>query len=270
MGELGRAIIGMAHTLDEDRLRIAGQLQALQTAHEALETTQSQLVRAERLAVVGKLAAGLAHEIGNPLAVLGGFLELLADPALSDADRKGAVARMGRELDRISRTVRQLLDFSRAPQLDVAGDVGEALKHTAALMAARLRDGIALHLPPLDAPAPVAFGTDALVQVLLNLWLNAADAMGGKGCIAVRLSPRPRGGVILEVEDSGPGIDEAVAARIFEPFFTTKPAGVGTGLGLAVCERIVTAAGGDISVHRGAGGGACFRLSLPGPQSPAR
>lgn len=264
--DLSHAIIAMVHTLREDKARIAAQL-------GALEQAQDQLVRAERLAVVGRLAAGVAHEVGNPLAVLHGFVELLQDPALPPADRLAAVQRMSKELERLHRTVRQLLDYSRAPGPHEAhdGDLREALQHTRELLApqSRLR-GLILRMPELAQPAPVCIATDALIQVLLNLVLNAADALAGTGEIALHAALQAHGRAWqVHVEDSGPGIEPAIAARIFEPFFTTKAAGVGTGLGLAVCERIVTSAGGDISVGQSTLGGARFTLTLPATAAAA-
>ena len=263
--DLSHAAIAMVHTLREDKARIAAQLQALEQA-------QNQLVRAERLAVVGRLAAGVAHEVGNPLAVLHGFVELLQDGELPAADRAQAVQRMSKELERLHRTVRQLLDYSRVPgeAPDRAGDLREALQHTRDLLLpqSRLR-GVQLRMPELPQAAPVRVSTDALIQVLLNLALNAADALAGRGVIAVQAEPIAAGWR-LQVEDSGPGIDASIVARIFEPFFTTKAAGVGTGLGLAVCERIVTGVGGEIEVGRSALGGACFTLTLPAPTAPGQ
>ncbi len=257
LAQLSRAIIGMTQRIDEDRDRITAQL-------AEISATQQQLVRAERLAVVGQLAAGLAHEIGNPLTVIGGFLTVLDDPNLAASERHDALAHVRRELDRIQATVRDLLDFSRAPQLAAGtGELGEAFLYVGKLLAPqeRMRE-VSLEMPVLAAPVHVPIDTGGLTQLFLNLLLNAADAVNGRGRVRVRVeSDRDR--VRVSVEDSGPGVPAALRERIFEPFFTTKPAGHGTGLGLSVCERLVTAAGGDLTLADSDLGGACFRVTLP-------
>ena len=265
---LSQAIIGMTQRIDTDRQRIAGQLAELTRAHAELRATQEKLVRAERLAVVGQLAAGLAHEIGNPLTVIIGFIEVLKSPGLSSAEVADALSRMSRELDRIHHTVRDLLDFSRvSAKPGGVGDVGEVLDHVHRLLAPqeRLR-GVNLEFQSLSVGICVPIDAAGLTQVLLNLLLNAADAVAGRGRIKVSAEV-DRERVRVDIEDSGPGVPDELRTRIFEPFFSTKPAGQGTGLGLAVCESIVTAAGGEIVVGRGALGGARFSVTLPVAQS---
>jgi C4-dicarboxylate-specific signal transduction histidine kinase len=266
---LSSAIITMTQRIEDDRQRIAGQLDSLAAAHQELTSAQAQLVRAERLAVVGQLAAGLAHEIGNPLAVLTGYLDVLKLPDLAEGEREEAIAHMARELDRMHRTMRDLLDFSRAPATaSGAGDVGEAMVHVQKLLAPqeRLR-AVALRVDAPAAPLAVGVDTQALTQVLLNLVLNAVDAVGKQG--EIRITARREGAeVAIVVEDSGPGVPAELCRRIFEPFFTTKPAKSGTGLGLAVCDHIVTSARGAIRVDRGELGGARFTVTLPTAGSP--
>jgi two-component system, NtrC family, sensor kinase len=269
LARLGRAIVSMRHRIAADREHIAAQL-------VSLEATQSQLVRAERLAVVGQLAAGLAHEVGNPLTVVAGYVGLLyeqmqRDGKLGGKDVQEALARMRRELDRIQGTVRALLDFGRAPQTSSGrGDVAEAFDHVRRLLGPqdRLR-GVELAIEAPAEPLDVPITTDALTQVLVNLVFNAADAVRERPTkrIVVR-AVSAQGRALLTVDDSGPGIPADVLPRIFEPFFTTKPAGQGTGLGLSVCERIVTSAGGELSAGTSHLGGARFTISVP--RSPAR
>ena len=218
--------------------------------------------------MVGQLAAGLAHEIGNPLTVIIGFIEVLKSPGLSSAEVADALSRMSRELDRIHHTVRDLLDFSRvSAKPGGVGDVGEVLDHVHRLLAPqeRLR-GVNLEFQSLSVGICVPIDAAGLTQVLLNLLLNAADAVAGRGRIKVSAEV-DRERVRVDIEDSGPGVPDELRTRIFEPFFSTKPAGQGTGLGLAVCESIVTAAGGEIVVGRGALGGARFSVTLPVAQS---
>lgn len=263
---LSRAVIGMSQRIREDRERIAAQLTELTAAHEALHATQDQLLRSERLAVVGTLAAGLAHEIGNPLAVVRGFVEVLqAEPSVAGEEQVDkALKRMGKELDRIQATIRQLLDFSRASaSAPGAGEISAALLHVEGLLAPQERmRGIELVVERPPRPQEAAITTDALTQVLLNLALNAADAMAGRGRLRMSTGDGEDSFQVV-VDDSGPGIAVELRQRIFEPFYTTKPAGTGTGLGLSVCERIVTAAGGDISIEDSPSGGARVVVTLP-------
>ena len=264
LGRLSHAIVAMVQSAEDDRRRIAWQLAELQAANEELAATQRQLVRSERLAVTGQLAAGLAHEIGNPLAILSGYVELLQQGALTGAELEETHARMARELGRIHDTVRSLLDLSRAPAPQVGfGDLGDALAHVRALVTPqkKMRD-IAMVWPELREPIAVRAETHAMIQLLLNLLLNAADALDGTGRIEVSAETNDLIAT-LTVEDSGPGIPEALRAKVFEPFFTTKPAGSGTGLGLTVCERIVSAAGGDLTIATSHLGGAAVRVTLP-------
>jgi signal transduction histidine kinase len=229
------------------------------------------LVRAERLAVVGQLAAGLAHEIGNPLAVLSGYMDVLDDPELAAAERADALVRMGRELDRIQVIMRDLLDFSRAPRAAAgAGDVREALGHVEKLLRPqeKFRDVEVSVILPDDA-VEVALETDALTQVLLNLLFNAADAMAGSGRVRVVVESGDAC-VAIQVDDSGPGVAADVVGKIFEPFYTTKAAGQGTGLGLAVCDHIVSSVGGEIALGQSELGGARFTVTLPVATAPER
>ncbi|MBI5511310.1 MAG: hypothetical protein HY903_21320 [Deltaproteobacteria bacterium] len=267
--KLSRAIVDMTARIDADRQQIAAQLADLQSAHDELRRTQATLVRAERLAVVGQLAAGLAHEIGNPLAVVSGFVGMLQGEGLSAAERADALQRVQRELDRIQQTVRDLLDFSRAPtKAGGVGDVREAVHHVARMVAPQQRlQGVRLEVDAQTPPAIVPLDAAALTQVLLNLVLNAADALGGSGQIRINVRTAPTS-VVIEVDDSGPGVPDELKARVFEPFFTTKPAGKGTGLGLAVCDGIIGAAGGTLAVLRSPLGGARFRVTLPVARSP--
>lgn len=259
---LGRNIFVMNERISSDTERIAAQRDALRDANLELESTQSQLVRAERLAVVGTLAAGLAHEVGNPLAVVSGFVELLQDDALDEAERRLAVQRIETELQRIQGIVRDLLDFSRA-STDVVGTCSlvEVIEEVRALLAPQ-KPFSRIDLDMVVQPAELAIEKNALVQVLLNLILNAADAMNHSGVLRVRSEGSHP--VAIYVEDGGPGIPPELVDSVFEPFFTTKDAGKGTGLGLSVCERIVTSAGGALRVERSADlGGARFVIVLP-------
>jgi len=224
-------------------------------------------VRAERLATAGRLASGIAHEIGNPLGAITGYVELATDRlGAGDAGRAEAadfLARVGEEAQRIDRIVRDLLDLSR-PAAAAHGPVELARPVDAALRLARVQPRFKAVDVELDlAPGlpPVLADERRLAQVFLNLFLNAGDAMGGGG--KVRVSARADGAAVLvRVADTGPGVPPEHLPRVFEPFFTTKGAGQGTGLGLAISQGIVEAAGGELAAANAEGGGAVFSVRL--------
>jgi signal transduction histidine kinase len=254
-----------ASALSGERVRLAGKVTELTTANASLAEARASLVRSEKLATVGRLAAGVAHEVGNPLGAVSGYAELArarlgpeADPAVRDAlDRIAAAA------DRIDRIVRDLLDFARPARLELrAVSVPDALDAALRLASvqARFKQVEVTVGFPVDLP-PVLGDERHLSQVFLNLLLNAGDAMGGAGRVRV-VARRAGDGVEVEVSDSGPGIAEEDLPRIFDPFFTTKEPGQGSGLGLAICHAIVESLGGTIDASSQPGGGAAFVLRL--------
>ncbi len=269
-GELSRRAPA-AGTREFDRL--AGSVNRMT---ERLLDAQGLLVRAEKLASVGRLAAGVAHEVGNPLSAIDNFVEVLRRRG-ADA---GVVSAIEREADRIDVIVKSLLEYARpseAPRqrLDVAAVVGGAiglLEAQGVLRAVTLTRAAEPRLPQ------VLGDRAALEQVFVNLLLNAVDAAGAGGRIAVRTGPAAAGGlrgapraeaappgdgVAVVVEDSGPGVPPQSRERVFDPFFTTKEPGRGTGLGLAIVQRIVHDHGGRVDVGTGALGGAGFTVTLP-------
>ncbi len=257
----------------------------LREANQSLRTAEAGLVRAERLAAVGRLAAGVAHEVGNPLGAMLAFLDLARrDPALSEPGR-AHLEKAGREGERVRRILRQLLDFSRPPALEPAPlDLARLAAETASLVTAQRRyTGVSIRLECQGSVPRAHADAGAVGQILLNLLLNAADATLDAPCPWVQLTLRPAAlrlrpgeppeaaagrqradGVACEVRDGGPGVPEEDRERIFDPFFTTKPPGEGTGLGLANALRLAEDLGGSLELAPSAPGeGACFVLRLP-------
>jgi len=234
---------------------------------------REQLVQAEKLATLGQLIAGIAHELNNPLAAMVGHAQMLR---LGQQDPKVA-ARADRIVDaaqRATRIVRNFLTVARRHHPErVAVSVNEIVTKTLELLAYQLRVGnveVESALAP-DLPQ-IAGDPHQLQQVVLNLVNNAIQAMapGGQGRLGVTSSLSPdRSTIRLAVTDNGPGIPPEHLPRVLEPFFTTKPQGEGTGLGLAIAQGIVTDHGGTIAVESTLGQGATFTVTLPATAPPA-
>jgi signal transduction histidine kinase len=251
--------------LGAERGRLADKVAELERANTALVAARESLLRAERLATLGRLASGVAHEVGNPLGAITGYVELARDRVRAGAvaDTQDFLARIGAEAERIDRLVRDLLDLAR-PAEPVAGAVDLAAPIDAALRLARVLPrfrSVAVEVALPDGLPRVAADERRLSQVFLNLLLNAADAMGGAGRVRIGAAASARF-VEVEVRDSGPGIPAADLPRIFEPFFTTKAGGQGTGLGLAISQGIVESFGGELAAANAEGGGAVLTVRL--------
>jgi C4-dicarboxylate-specific signal transduction histidine kinase len=256
----------LAAALGEERARLAAKVSELAAANGRLEAAREDLLRADRLATVGRLASGIAHEVGNPLGAIAGYAEL-ARARLRDgrgaAEAEEYLARIGADAARIDAIVRDLLDFARpAPAALAPVEVRAALDAAVRLarMQPRFRD-VEVDVELGAAPRVLA-DERRLSQVFLNLLLNAGDAMGGRGRVRVSARAVPGGRLEIEVSDGGPGIAPEHLARVFDPFFTTKEPGEGTGLGLAVCHGIVASFGGALAAANAPGGGAALRLEL--------
>ncbi len=242
------------------------------------EAFASRLQHTDRLASLGQLAAGLAHEIKNPLAGIQGALEILRDEAGDQAgDEAGdepsleVYDQMLAELRRVDGTIRSLLRFARpAPTHRRAVDVPGLLEDTVRLLRPGLaRRGVELELETAPGVDGFPLDADQIRQVLVNLVNNAAEAIeqepGAGGTVALRATRFPAdGSLLLAVADDGPGIPEDEQERIFEPFFTSKF--TGTGLGLAVADNLVTRHGGRIELESAPGKGSTFFVILPLPQ----
>ncbi len=230
-----------------------------------IQGMQAQLVRSERLAAVGQLSAGIAHEINNPLGGIMGFAEMLLKSGLSGQQREDAETIL-RESRRLRDIVQDLLRFGRggmgkSEPVDLAGALESALR----LAAFELRRaGIAVERSLAPGLPKVRGDGGQLQQVFLNVVMNACHAMeGGKGGRLRVLASAADGRVTLRFEDNGTGIPVENLDRIFEPFFTTKPSGKGTGLGLSVSYGIIQEHKGTIRAENVPGGGAAFVVELP-------
>jgi signal transduction histidine kinase len=224
----------------------------------ALRQHQQKLVEAEKLAAIGRLAAGVAHELNNPLQVMLGYLSLNRDSP--DRHLAEQLAATETEALRCKAIVEGLLELSRPAVASTAIDLRALCEDVAAGLRVSVQpSGLTLSV---EGQALALGDAVKIRQVLFNLMKNAEEAAGPGGRVEVRVGARENRAEVA-VSDSGPGVTAEVRARLFEPFFTTKPTGV--GLGLAVSRGIALAHGGDIEVQNGASGGAILRLHLPRP-----
>ncbi|MCD6581788.1 MAG: HAMP domain-containing protein [Desulfuromusa sp.] len=261
ISQLAIAYNQMVDSLQVSQGETEKHIASLEETNKKLQQTRAELIRSEKLASVGQLAAGLAHELGNPLSALIGYLELLKQKTELDPD-KDIVERSLIETNRIDFLVRELLDFSRPAENSQIEAVNMALALNSAVQLLKNQGAMAGfdEINELSESLPsIRIDQHKLQQVLINLLLNAVQACDQHGEINLS-SGDDNGSVWVGIKDNGCGIAAADLERIFDPFYTTKPPGEGTGLGLAMCQRIVEEAGGIIEVNSELGKGSFFRL----------
>ena len=239
----------------------------LKQSYDALERAQASIVAAEKLAALGRLTAGVSHEILNPLTIITMSLQLMT----SDPETPPEIARQLRVLDeqahRINKITQELLYFARQREPErLLLDFNDTLQRTLGLLARDLHlQNIAVELTLAEGLPPLLADQDQLQQVILNLLTNARDAMPKGGRLSLSTKSVQTNGqkfVELRVEDTGEGIAPEHLENLFDPFFTTKPVGEGTGLGLSICQGIVEAHGGSIRAENLPEGGAAFVVRL--------
>jgi len=231
------------------------------TARRSKEAAQRQVEQTQKLSLAGQIAAGVAHEIKNPLASIKGAADILTDDETSPEERAEFKEILQGEVRRIDTTVAEFLEFARPrePRRERMNWSNEARQTARQLDTQVQAEGIDIHVD-VDEDLWIRGDTEQLRQMTLNLILNAMEAAPRGGTIAVRLSRR-RDWALLKVEDNGVGIEPEALSRIFEPFYTTRPSG--SGLGLAIVKTIVDAHNGTIDVKSVVGGGTTFEVALP-------
>lgn len=273
--QLSSSIGILVDDLSLNRKNLQAAIKELEDANCNLKKMQQEMIRAEKMASMGRLSAGLAHELGNPVGIIGGYLELLRQKDLDDSERMDFALRADAELKRIDSIIRELLDYARP------SDHGKAVisahmiidEVLSAFSGSRAIGSIALEKSLFAGLDSVYANGDQLRQVFMNIIINASDAIyssdnRGKGKISVITDnnggqDRSSQELVISFSDNGCGLPENDFENVFDPFFTTKPPGKGTGLGLSVSQMIIEDMGGRIKAFRGEGCGTEIRLTLP-------
>jgi two-component system, NtrC family, sensor kinase len=307
MARLCTALDRMAERLLSDQQTLADNIRSLNETNQLLTEARDAMIRTEKMASVGRLGAGIAHEVGNPLGAVMGYLALISRQV--DGPLKEYSSAAEKEAQRIDRIIRGLLDYARPREASAqAVEVNDVVTETIDLVRTQGHfSDVAIEFELLDSPLVVCGDPYQMQQVLVNLLVNAADAIEDVADARItvtahrrqvralplhtparrrddpdgvdyshrrRLAASPRwplgdpeteSGEVIEivVADNGPGLPPKMIDQVFEPFVTTKEPGKGTGLGLAVCARLVEGMGGVIRAGNATGGGAVFRVILP-------
>ncbi len=270
LGFVGVTYAGLGYVMGrlfQERARVRRDAEIIASQLRELERTQRELVRQEKLAAIGRVAAGVAHEVRNPLGVIRASAAMVQESFEPGEDPYRACEFIREETLRLNSLITSLLTLSRPTELRSRPiSLDKVVERAVSLAGEDLRTReIQLEQEMEPSGAEISADPDLLCQVVYGLVSNASEALGKGDRIVVRTQRLPDG-VRVEVGDSGPGVEPDVAPHLFEPFFTTKA--TGTGLGLPMAERIAQAHHGSLEFVRGAGAGpdgrgACFRLDLP-------
>lgn len=276
LNRLSSALNRMLNRIKADKATLKKTVVSLERANTALKEAQKKIIQAEKMASVGRLASGIAHEIGNPIGIVLGYLDLLKKSEQNSGEEKDFIRRAEEEVQRINRVIRQLLDLARPKDPESQRvDLNPLIEDIMAMM--RMQP-IMSHIQirsTLDQSDPLVWANaDQLRQVFLNLMLNAADAIQTHqdqqaGSIHIQsqcLDGQDDDGaarVQIRFEDNGIGMNPDMLDKIFDPFYTTKEPGKGTGLGLAVSYMIINGLGGELLAESKMGKGTAFTVELP-------
>lgn len=245
-------------------------IQAMNRMLAELTRRQEILVQSHKLRAIGTLTAGVAHELNNPInnITLTAHMLLQDDQNLSAIDRREMLQDLVSQADRSQGIISHLLNFAHESELKMEPlDLGELVRETLRLAGNQIKlAGVRLDVNIRPDLPPLRGDRQQLSQVILNILINALDAMGSGGRIHIKASCQDQNLFVLKISDNGPGIPPSILPHIFDPFFTTKPPGKGTGLGLAVSQGIIARHGGEISVVSEVGVGTTFTVTLPGQE----
>jgi len=277
--KLSKALNRLLKRTSEDKEKLHASISSLEKINVELKQAEKDVIRAEKMASVGRLSSGIAHEIGNPIGIVIGYLELLKQKNIPEDEKNEYIKRAGDEINRINIIIRQLLDFSRSsdekPEIievhEILKDISDIVKYQSFM------SNIEIRLSLEAENDKVLADSNQLRQIFLNLIINAADAISssrnrlyGLFMITSEVVNETDGGAIngrptlkISFKDNGPGIPVESIGNIFDPFYTTKEPGKGTGLGLFVCFALIDGMGGKIKVQSGEKEGTTMMIFLP-------
>lgn len=261
MGKFNSALEAQVRRATEE---LRARNRELMESYERLFELRGALAHAEQLAAVGHMAANVAHQMGTPLNLISGCVQLLRERPGLDPAVAGRLQIIAEQIDKAAATVRTLLDRARPTSPPSETDVGELVGRICEMIRPRL-DAAGIDLSLTVEPRLPHIRADAvqLELAVLNVVVNAIDAMPGGGGLSVSITSAAPDRIVVEVADTGRGIAPEVLPKIFEPWVTTKPKGRGTGLGLSIARDVIVAQGGSITAHERSTGGALFRIELP-------
>ncbi|MBL0732083.1 MAG: HAMP domain-containing protein [Desulfosarcina sp.] len=276
---LSSSLNRMLQRIANDKEKLKANVKSLKKTNIKLKEAQKELVKAEKLASVGRLSAGIAHEIGNPISIITGYLELLKQQDISDNEKNDFLHRTEDEINRINTIIRQLLDFSRNSEENVKNiSVHEIINDISQISSIQpLLSDVIIELRLAAQKDIITADSGQLRQVFMNLIINAADSIASslekiKGRIYITTeniektlfgAAEPVQILKIMFTDNGPGISETDIENIFDPFYTTKEPGKGTGLGLYVCFMIIDKMGGKIEVKSSKYNNTTISITLP-------
>jgi len=264
-GLLTTSLNSMVNRISEDKQKLENNL-------EELKKAQNEMIKTEKMASIGKLSAGVAHEIGNPIGIVLGYLELLKQNNISDDEKSDFLKRSETEIQRIDRIIKQLLNLSRKGETEhKANSVHEIIQDTVNILKVQpIFSEIDLRTEFKAGNDTIICNGDQLKQVFINIILNAADAIlsedSAHGVITIatiEAEQKYNSSLLVKISDNGPGIREKDVDRVFDPFYTTKEPGAGTGLGLWVSYMIIDEINGNIKIERIGDRGTCFTITMP-------
>jgi signal transduction histidine kinase len=270
IGKLTQSLSVMLRRLQENKRELKEHISSLEQANEELQRAQEEIIRTEKLASVGRLAAGIAHEIGNPIGIILGYLDLIKKDDMEDTEKKDFLERMESEITRIHQIIRSLLDFSRpsSGKPERTG-VHSLIKSTIEMLEPQpMMEDVRIKFRLNANKDTIYADPQQMMQVFLNIIMNALDSLSTEKDrdqikeIALK-SRNIHDNIEIAIEDNGGGIPEKEIEHIFDPFYTTKEPGKGTGLGLSVCYRIIERAGGGIQAESTPEKGTKIMIKLP-------
>lgn len=270
IGNLSRSLSNMLRRLDENKKELKAHILSLEKTNNELKAAQNEIIRSEKLASVGRLAAGIAHEIGNPIGIILGYLDLIKKGDLSAEEEKDFIDRVESEITRVNTIIRQLLDFSRtSAEKKENYHLHELMHNTVEMLKPQsMMKDLEVSLELNAVHDTMLADKNQIQQVFLNILINSIDSLrdepqsSGNSRIDI-LTSNKNDLIRIEFIDNGPGISADELNHIFDPFYTTKDPGRGTGLGLSVCYRIVESHNGTISAESSHDNGMRIIIELP-------